>query len=225
MAQVSPPQAQCTSTSDNHVALGNLFVLLGAILQALPSAKSPKGMYLAGRFLIGFGSNISNGTCPLLITEVAHPRHRGRITTIYNTLWYLGSVLAAVTTYGTLVGLSTNLQWRLPTALQCAMPGIQLLALYLVPESPRFHIARGKPEKARQMLIKYHGNGVETQFVQWEYEEISNTLRLEQEASAQSGWMELVRTPGNRKRCILIISTAIFSQCSGNSLVSSKLDR
>ena len=204
----------------NGTALGNMFVLLGALLQALPPAGHPKAMYLAGRFLIGFGSNISNGTCPLLITEVSHPRHRGRITTIYNTLWYLGAIMAAWTTYGTLLGISSNLQWRLPTGLQCAMPGIQLLALYLVPESPRFHIARGKAEKARQMLIKYHGNGTETQFVQWEFEEISNTIRLEQEASADSGWKEMVRTPGNRKRCILIVATAIFSQCSGNSLVS-----
>ena len=154
------------------------------------------------------------------INEISNMLTSNQITTIYNTLWYLGSVMAAATTYGTLVGLSTNLQWRLPTGLQCAMPGIQLIALYLVPESPRFHLARGKPEKAREMLIKYHGNGENTPFVQWEFEEISNTIRLEQEAAAQSGWMELVRTPGNRKRCILIISTAIFSQCSGNSLVS-----
>lgn len=177
-------------------------------------------MYLAGRFFVGFGSNISNGTCPLLITEVSHPRHRGRITTIYNTLWYLGSIIAAWTTYGTLVHLSTNTQWRLPSGLQCLMPGIQMLALYFVPESPRYHIARGQGENARQMLIKYHGNGMETQFVQWEYEEISDTIRLEREAATSSGWAELVRTAGNRKRCILIISTAIFSQCSGNSLVS-----
>ena len=119
------------------LALGNVFVILGALLQAFPPAASPKGMYLAGRFFIGFGSNISNGTCPLLITEISHPRHRGRITTIYNTLWYLGAIVAAWTTFGTLVSVETNLEWRLPTGLQCAMPGIQLLALYLLPESPR----------------------------------------------------------------------------------------
>jgi MFS family permease len=177
-------------------------------------------MYLAGRFFIGFGSNISNGTCPLLITEISHPRHRGRITTIYNTLWYLGAIVAAWTTFGTLITINSNLQWRLPTGLQCAMPGLQMIALYFLPESPRFNIAWGNEEKARQMLIKYHGSGVETPFVKWEFEEISSTIRLEREAAAESGWKEMVRTPGNRKRCILIIATAIFSQCSGNSLVS-----
>jgi len=79
MAQVSFPQTEHAPSTNKLAALGNFFVLLGAILQALPPARSPKGMYLAGRFLIGFGSNISNGTCPLLITEVSHPRHRGRV--------------------------------------------------------------------------------------------------------------------------------------------------
>lgn len=57
-------------------AVGNFFVLLGAVLQAAPLAGNPKPMYLAGSFIIGFGSNISNDTCPLLITEVSNPRRR-----------------------------------------------------------------------------------------------------------------------------------------------------
>src|SRR5690349_3866968 len=77
-------------------AVGCLFVIFGAILQVLAPV-NPSGrrdwMYLSGRFIMGLGSNISNGTCPLLITEVAHPRHRGRVTTIYNTIWYLGAII------------------------------------------------------------------------------------------------------------------------------------
>jgi MFS family permease len=79
----------------NGTAIGCLFVLLGALLQTFPPLSNPRPMYLAGRFIIGFGSNLTNATCPLLITEVSHPRHRGRTTTIYNTLWYLVSVFSA----------------------------------------------------------------------------------------------------------------------------------
>lgn len=100
------------------------------------------------------------------------------------------------------------------------MPGIQLLFVYLLPESPRWLISKDKHEAAKKVLTKYHGNGAENDFVNWEFNEISQTLRVEKAASASSGWYELVRTPGNRKRCLLIILTAIFSQCSGNGLVS-----
>lgn len=102
-------------------AIGCLFVILGALLQAFPPAHNPEAMYLVGRFIIGFGSNISNGTCPLLITEVAHPKHRGKVTTIYNTLWYLGAIIAAWVCFGTLRNLTGNVEWRLPTGLQCLM--------------------------------------------------------------------------------------------------------
>jgi MFS family permease len=171
---------------------------------------------------MGMGSNISNATCPLLITEIAHPRHRGRVTRciVYNTLWYLGAILAAWTTYGTLIHITSDLSRRLPVGLQCAMPGIQLLFVYLLPESPRWLISKNKHSKAKKMLTQYHGNGTETDVVTWEYNEISQTLKTEKAASSSSGWYELVRTPANRKRCLLIIMTAIFSQCSGNGLVS-----
>jgi MFS family permease len=204
-------------------AIGAAFVVFGALLQVFaPSSPGSRrdAMYLCGRFIMGFGSNISNGTCPLLITEVAHPKHRGKITTIYNTLWYLGAIIAAWTCFGTLQNQTGHIQWRLPTGLQCLMPGIQLFAVWLLPESPRWLISKGKEEQARRVLVKYHGNNDDNdEFVAWEYAEILNTLRLEKETS-DGGWMELVRTKGNRKRCALIIATAIFSQCSGNGLVS-----
>ncbi|VUC30240.1 unnamed protein product [Clonostachys rosea] len=205
-------------------AIGCFFVVLGSLLQTFTPASSASrrdAMYLIGRFLMGFGSNISNGTCPLLITEIAHPRHRGRITTLYNTIWYLGAILAAWTCFGTLYGQTGKVQWTIPTGLQCLMPGIQLLGIWLLPESPRWLVSKGREDEAFKMLAKYHGNNNEhDEFVQWEFSEIVTTLRLEREAASSTGWADLWRTPGNRKRCALITATAIFSQCSGNGLVS-----
>ncbi|KAF7133601.1 hypothetical protein CNMCM5793_004730 [Aspergillus hiratsukae] len=202
-------------------AVGCVIVIFGALLQSFTPASNPSPMYLAGRFIVGFGANVNNACCPLLITEVAHPKHRGKVTTIYNTLWYLGAIIAAWTTFGTLTHLQGDLEWRLPTGLQCLMPGVQLLVVFMMPESPRWLISKGKEEQALAVLTKYHGNGnVTDSFVKWEFTEIRETLHLEKGASANNGWYELVRTPGNRKRCALIILTAIFSQCSGNGLVS-----
>lgn len=52
-----------------------------------------------------------------------------------------------------------------------------------------------------------------------EFHEIQETIRLEKLKST-SGWPTLIKTPGNRKRLLLIVLTAFFSQCSGNGLVS-----
>ena len=64
-------------------AVGCVIVIVGALMQCFPqNGHGPRrdALYLVGRFIMGCGSNISNATCPLLITEIAHPRHRGKIT-------------------------------------------------------------------------------------------------------------------------------------------------
>jgi hypothetical protein len=55
--------------------------------------------------------------------------------------------------------------------------------------------------------------------VRAEFAEIQETLRLERE-SAKLGWAIFLKTPGIRRRLLLIVLTSFFSQCSGNGLVS-----
>lgn len=50
------------------VAAGITMIFLGVIIQVVPGVT--EGMFIGGRFLVGFGSNISQGSAPLLITEV-----------------------------------------------------------------------------------------------------------------------------------------------------------
>jgi hypothetical protein len=94
----------------------------------------------------------------------------------------------------------------------------------MVPESPRFLIAKGKDEKALQILAKAHGRGdVDNDLVQIEFREIHDTIKLEQELEG-SGWLELFKTKGNRHRLIILVSLGLFSQWSGNGLVSYYMD-
>lgn len=102
-----------------------------------------------------------------------------------------------------------------------ALPScIQLIAIWLVPESPRYLIAKGKNEKALNILGKAHAQGnIEDELVQIEYREIRETLQLEKEFE-QNGWIQLFSTKGNRHRLVILISLGFFSQWSGNGLVS-----
>ena len=58
-----------------------------------------------------------------------------------------------------------------------------------------------------------------SELVQIEYKEINETIRLEKEFES-NGWMQLISTPGNRRRLIILIALGFFSQWSGNGLVS-----
>jgi MFS family permease len=69
-------------------------------------------------------------------------------------------------------------------------------------------------------LADVHANGNQNdEMVQLEYVEVRDTIRLEKETEG-NGWLELVRTKGNRHRLIILLSAGLFSQWSGNGLVS-----
>ena len=62
-----------------------------------------------------------------------------------------------------------------------------LFATFLIPESPRFLINKGREDEALAFLVKYHGNGnPEDELVRFEFEEMKQTLVLEQVAVGTS---------------------------------------
>ncbi|RQM06891.1 hypothetical protein DH86_00000036 [Scytalidium sp. 3C] len=198
------------------VVIGCSIMLIGVLLQSLGFTF---GMFVGARFLIGFGVAIAHGSSPLLITELVHPQHRAVYTTIYNTTWYIGSFVAAWLTFGT-NKISGNWAWRAPSLVQAFPSLLQITFVWFVPESPRWLISKGKNEKALKILANVHAMGNEQdELVQLEYHEIRQTIQLEQEYEKNS-YLELIRTPGNRHRLIILLALGFFSQWSGNGLVS-----
>ena len=73
--------------------------------------------------------------------------------------------------------------------------------------------------EALKTLAHYHADGnQEDPLVLFEFEEIKTAIENEK-IQKQTGWLQLFRTPGNRRRMRIIIAIAFFSQWSGNGLV------
>jgi hypothetical protein len=90
-----------------------------------------------------------------------------------------------------------------------------------IPESPRFLIAKDRQDEALNILAKYHANGnVNHPTVQFEYREIRDTIKAEQLANNSSKYTDFLKTKGNRYRLIVLFSLGLFSQWSGNGVVS-----
>ncbi|KAF9729451.1 Lactose permease 16 [Paraphaeosphaeria minitans] len=198
------------------ICIGSIIMILAVVLQ---SASINFQMFVAARFFLGFGVAIAHGSAPLLITELCHPQHRAIFTTIYNTTWYFGSIVAAWLTYGT-NNIGSEWAWRIPSIVQALPSILQICCVWLVPESPRWYISKGQNEKALSVLAHVHAEGdADDEVVQLEYEEIRETIAIEKEAE-QTGWLEIFKTKGNRHRLVILISAGFFSQFSGNGLVS-----
>jgi len=175
--------------------------------------------FIVGRLVLGFGIAIAHGSAPLLIAELVHPQHRAIYSTIYNTLWYLGSLVGSWVAFGT-NNIDGPWSWRVPCMLQAIPSLVQIVMIWTVPESPRWLISKGKLEQAKQILAKYHAQGdLDDELVNVEFHEIQQTIALEQEYE-RNAWSELWSTPGNRHRLIILVSIGFFSQWSGNGIVS-----
>lgn len=198
------------------IFIGSLVMIFAVILQ---SVSVNFQMFIAARFFLGFGVAIAHGAAPLLITELCHPQHRAIFTTIYNTTWYMGSIIAAWLTFGT-NRIPNHWSWRIPSIVQALPSILQITMVWLVPESPRWYISKGRPEEALKVLADVHASGNDQdEVVQLQYEEIKETLAIEKEYET-TGWLELFKTKGNRHRLLILISAGLFSQWSGNGLVS-----
>ncbi|KAL1741008.1 hypothetical protein HDZ31DRAFT_67357 [Schizophyllum fasciatum] len=199
--------------------LGSTIMLGGVALQY--AANSVK-LFIAARIIIGFGLAFCTNSAPLLLIELAYPTQRGKITSIYNSNWYAGSMLAAWVCYGSFDKALGQWTWRVPTLVQGIIPLMQVCLIWFIPESPRFLVAKGYEGKARKILAKYHANSGDEHdpLVVFELAQIRHAIRMEEEANRITSWLTLLSTSGNRKRMRLIIAIALFSQWSGNGLVS-----
>jgi hypothetical protein len=121
--------------------------------------------------------------------------------------------------------IKNDWSWRTLTLLQILPAVIQIAFIYWVPESPRWHISKDRPEEALKTLAYYHANGDEhNPTVQFEYQEIKETLRLEFEFRKTSNYSDFLKTKGNRYRLAILVSLGIISQYSGNALFSNYMN-
>ncbi|KAL2815270.1 general substrate transporter [Aspergillus cavernicola] len=199
------------------VVLGCVIMLCGVVMVSIGAKIA---LFVVGRIILGFGLGIAQECAPLLVTELVHPQHRAIYSTIYNSLWYVGSLIGAGVALGTSHIAGSDWSWRVPCLLQGVPSVCQLIFIWMVPESPRWLISKGKLEKAKKVLAYVHAQGDENdELVNVEFDEIQQTIALEKQLEGNA-WAELWSTPGNRHRSIILISIGFFSQWSGNGIVS-----
>ncbi|RDW92962.1 uncharacterized protein DSM5745_00284 [Aspergillus mulundensis] len=196
---------------------GAIVIIIASAIQA---ASVQYGMFVFSRVLVGIGSMLVVQPSPMLIAELAYPTHRGKYTCAFWTMYYLGAILASWTCYGTQKHLSNDWTWRVPSIIQAGFPIVQVLLWWAVPESPRWLVAKGRTEEARELLARFHTAGEKNHpLVNFEMAEIVRTIELENRA-AETGWTALVQTPGNRKRTFIAVCVGAFAQWNGVAVVS-----
>jgi len=195
-----------------------LGTLIG-VLAGIKTGTASFALFLVSKAVIGVGMQCGLVTSMIALQEISHPRHRAISTAIFDPQYCLGSAFASFITFGTSY-LNNSWSWRIPYLIQLVPACYVLFATYLIPESPRFLISKGREQEALDFLVEYHGNGnPEDELVKFEFDEIKATIAIEQEAASES-WRSVWHAPGNKKRFALAAMMTFIPQLNGGSIIS-----
>ncbi|KAE9376357.1 putative MFS lactose permease [Stipitochalara longipes BDJ] len=194
---------------------GAWVIILGAIIA---STSFHLGQLIVGRFILGVGIQIMTVAAPAYAIEIAPPHWRGRCAGFYNNGWFGGSIPAALVTFGT-NNIQSNYSWRIPLLLQCVACLFVVVAVWFIPESPRYYMANGRDEEALAFLVKYHGNGdPNSRLVRLEIEEMREGIKADGLDKTWWDYRPLFFTHNGRWRMSQVLMISIFGQFSGNGL-------
>lgn len=198
------------------IMTGSWIMVIGAIIQGLAQHIA---MYIIARILLGIGIVFCIISGAGLIAELAHPKERPVLTSLFNASWFIGSIIACAISLAT-VEIKGDWAWRIPSLLQITPSLLQICTVFLLPESPRYLLSHDRDDEAFAILVKYHAEGdSDSLLVQAEMAQMKTTIKMEMEASKQS-WMDLLRTAGMRRRVLITVFIGLFTQMSGNTLLS-----
>ncbi|CAI6340973.1 unnamed protein product [Periconia digitata] len=198
------------------IVFGSTIMVIGSIIQGLSVNVA---MYIVARLILGFGIPACIVAGSSLIGELGYPKERPVLTSLFNVSYFVGQLLAAGIVFGT-NNIPGNNSWRIPSYLQLAPSVLQIAFVLFLPESPRWLMDHDRVEEAEAVLVKFHAEGdADSAFVKGEIEQIRATIQLEAEASNKS-WLDLVRTAGMRRRTLVTSMLGLFTQWSGNTLIS-----
>jgi len=197
---------------------GNIVLLVGALLTA--NAKQ-KGMFLGGRFLTGLGSLCASTSAKSYLAEITPPHSRGAYLGFLNSFYYVGQMTAT----GMMVAtgkFNSELSWRLPLYIQVVPAALNLIFIFLCPESPRWLYSVGKSDEARSILARFHSsNGnPKSPLIDLEMEEIEEKIEVDGSDKIWWDFRPLFRTRADRYRAYMVILIGIFGQLSGNGLIT-----
>jgi sugar porter (SP) family MFS transporter len=164
------------------------------------------GAFVLGRVIGGMGVGLAMISCPIYIAELSPARLRGVLVNVNQLVGVIGINLAVIVSY---VVAEYDGGWRLMFASQAVPVAVLILGLMIVPESPRWLVAKGYTERALGVLRRING----PERARQELEEIIQDVN----ASA-SGIGEVLR-PYCRKPLRLSIILMIFSQINGVNMM------
>ena len=185
----------------------------GVILQTAAKAIP---LFVAGRFFAGLGVGLLSATIPLYQSETAPKWIRGAIVGCYQLAITIGLLIASIVNNATKNRNDTG-SYRIPIAVQFAWAIILIVGMIILPETPRFHIKRGRHAQAAKSLSRLRRLDIDHPALIEELAEIQANHEYELTLGASS-YLELLKSP-LRKRLLTGCGLQALQQLTGVNFI------
>jgi sugar porter (SP) family MFS transporter len=173
---------------------------VGAAIEAF--APGPEVLVI-GRLVVGFGVGVASVAAPLYAAEMAPAAVRGRFVSLYQLAITVGILIAYVVDEA----LTNADSWRAMLGVS-AIPGVMLvMAMWPMPDSPRWLLKQGRRDDAVDALTKVQpAVDVEAAIA-----EAEASIAADRD---QASWGE-VFAPAARRPLTIAFGLAVFQQITG----------
>jgi len=167
---------------------------------------------VAFRFLGGLAIGGASVVSPMYIAELSPAAYRGRLVAVTQLNIVVGVLLAYLSNYIIVrLNLGENeARWMFRVM---AAPAVVFFALlWLIPQSPRWLVAKGRTEEARRVFAAC---GTDTGSVDEEIQEVQASLDMDHHRLSERFFCRKYRKP-----ILLAVAIAAFNQLSGINAVT-----
>lgn len=192
---------------------------IAIIAGALQAGSVNIGMLLFARVLCGIGAGMVITNSPVYMSEVAPPHARGLLVGLQGVgivSAYIGcSVCALAFSF-----VDTSYQWRLTFVVLTAAAVLHLCSLFLLPESPRWLMEKGREKEARSVLENLHRTEADPDATFAHAEANQIKAQVESEKGLPKGYVYIFTTPHLRKRAFCAILLWVMGQGTGITAIA-----
>lgn len=198
------------------IMVGTTVMAMGALLQT--TAYGVPQM-IVGRIVAGLGNGLNTSTAPVWQGETSQIKWRGKLVVVEMVLNIGGYSLSNWITYG-FSYVPGPASWRFPLAFQFVFIIVLFVTVPWLPESPRWLIAHGRPDEARDIIANLEDMDPSDSYITTAYTEIVDAVEYERQNGLS--WSQLLRGKTDNqggtspiRRLLLGAGTQAMQQLSG----------
>jgi sugar porter (SP) family MFS transporter len=173
-------------------------------------------MMIAARVILGMGVGLEGGTVPVYVAETAERKVRGNLVSLYQFNIALGEVLGYAVAA---MFLRVPGNWRYILGSSLVFSTIMLIGMLFLPESPRFHMHKGRVLDAYRVWKRIRGT--HDREARLEFYIMKASVQHEARVVAESAvnkrfpWLDFFTVPRARRALIYANIMILLGQLTG----------